>query len=224
MGRSIGGRKVEPLETPTLITVSSCESLRRCRRWSARGLWAAQLTRRLAGRGWIMWPPPCCTRCSGALCMRAGGYNAPDSGNAELIALGATPEQRERWLEPIPAGTMPSAFSVTEPGVAGSDPTLLETRAVLDGDEWFIRRSQVVCLERLDRRHPYCYGGDRHGRRAASARVDVRCTADHAGRRNLARRVDDGSSERSIWPIRQSHRDRLLRRLGTRRPPHRQSR
>lgn len=51
MGRSIGGRKVEPLETPTLITVSSCESLRRCRRWSARCLWAAQLTPELGGQG-----------------------------------------------------------------------------------------------------------------------------------------------------------------------------
>jgi len=66
------------------------------------------------------------------------GNQAPDSGNAELIAIGATDEQKERWLWPLLEGKLRSAFSMTEPETAGSDPTLLRTRAVRDGDEWVI--------------------------------------------------------------------------------------
>lgn len=69
------------------------------------------------------------------------GNNAPDSGNAELIALGiettGRQDQKEQWLEPLLAGKIRSAFSMTEPG-AGADPTLISTRAILDGDEWVI--------------------------------------------------------------------------------------
>jgi len=65
------------------------------------------------------------------------GNMAPDSGNAELLALGADEEQKQRWMYPLLDGRMKSAFSMTEPG-AGADPTLLTTRAVLDGDEWVI--------------------------------------------------------------------------------------
>ena len=49
-----------------------------------------------------------------------------------------TDEQKERWLKPLVAGDMRSFFSMTEPDVAGSDPTLLQTRAVRDGDDWVI--------------------------------------------------------------------------------------
>ncbi len=65
------------------------------------------------------------------------GNNAPDSGNAELLAVGGTPEQRERWMQPLLDGQLRSSFSMTEPG-AGADPTLLTTTAVLDGEEWVI--------------------------------------------------------------------------------------
>ena len=50
------------------------------------------------------------------------GNQAPDSGNAELIALAGTAEQKERWLEPLLAARCCSAFSMTEQGT-GSDPT-----------------------------------------------------------------------------------------------------
>ena len=66
------------------------------------------------------------------------GNNAPDSGNAEILALAGTPDQKEQWLEPLLAGDLRSAFSMTEPDTAGSDPTLLATRAVEDGDDWVI--------------------------------------------------------------------------------------
>ena len=69
------------------------------------------------------------------------GNNAPDSGNAELLAIGiessGREEQRERWLQPLLDGRMRSGFSMTEPG-AGADPTMIATTAVRDGDEWVI--------------------------------------------------------------------------------------
>ncbi|HEX7278185.1 MAG TPA: acyl-CoA dehydrogenase family protein [Solirubrobacterales bacterium] len=63
---------------------------------------------------------------------------APDTGNMEILAEHGTPEQRERWLEPLMEGRIRSCFSMTEPEVSGSDPTLLQARAELDGDEWVI--------------------------------------------------------------------------------------
>jgi acyl-CoA dehydrogenase len=68
----------------------------------------------------------------------AFGNSAPDSGNSEILAMAGTPEQKERWLEPLLAGDIRSAFSMTEPHTAGSDPTLLQTRAVKEGDEYVI--------------------------------------------------------------------------------------
>ena len=66
------------------------------------------------------------------------GNQAPDSGNAELLAVGASEEQKERWLWPLLEGKLRSSFSMTEPHVAGSDPTGILCRAVLDGDSWVI--------------------------------------------------------------------------------------
>jgi acyl-CoA dehydrogenase len=64
--------------------------------------------------------------------------SAPDTGNMEILAEHGTAEQRERWLEPLLEGRIRSCFSMTEPDVSGSDPTLLQAKAVLDGDEWVI--------------------------------------------------------------------------------------
>jgi alkylation response protein AidB-like acyl-CoA dehydrogenase len=66
------------------------------------------------------------------------GCQAPDAGNAEILNLFGTPEQRERWLRPLVAGDVRSFFSMTEPEVSGSDPTGLRTTAVRDGDEWVV--------------------------------------------------------------------------------------
>ena len=63
---------------------------------------------------------------------------APDTGNMEILAEHGTPEQRERWLEPLLEGRIRSCFSMTEPEVSGSDPTLLQARAELDGDGWVV--------------------------------------------------------------------------------------
>jgi acyl-CoA dehydrogenase len=66
------------------------------------------------------------------------GCQAPDAGNAEILHLFGTPEQKERWLFPLVAGQIRSFFSMTEPDQPGSDPTTLKTTARREGDEWVI--------------------------------------------------------------------------------------
>ena len=65
------------------------------------------------------------------------GCQAPDSGNAEILAHYGTEEQRERYLKPLLAGEISSTYSMTEPQ-GGSDPNYFTCRAVRDGDEWVI--------------------------------------------------------------------------------------
>jgi alkylation response protein AidB-like acyl-CoA dehydrogenase len=69
---------------------------------------------------------------------RVFGCQAPDTGNAEILHMYGTPEQKERWLAPLVAGEIRSFFAMTEPEVSGADPTGLQGRAVRDGDEWVI--------------------------------------------------------------------------------------
>ena len=64
--------------------------------------------------------------------------HAPDTGNVEILEEFGTPEQQRQWLKPLLDGDIRSCFSMTEPDVAGSDPTLIQTRAVKDGDHWVI--------------------------------------------------------------------------------------
>ncbi len=66
------------------------------------------------------------------------GCQAPDAGNAELLHMHGTDQQKTDWLKPLAAGEIRSCFAMTEPHTAGSNPTLLDTTAVLDGDEWVI--------------------------------------------------------------------------------------
>jgi len=66
------------------------------------------------------------------------GVVAPNSGNQKILLKYGTEEQKKKWLLPLVEGTMQSGFSMTEPNTAGSDPRLLSTRAVKDGDEWVI--------------------------------------------------------------------------------------
>jgi acyl-CoA dehydrogenase len=63
---------------------------------------------------------------------------APDEGNMHTLLHWATPEQKERYLRPLAEGRSRSCFAMTEPEVAGSDPTLIQTKAVKDGDDWVI--------------------------------------------------------------------------------------
>ena len=64
--------------------------------------------------------------------------NAPDTGNMEVLTLFGTDEHKEKYLKPLLAGEMASAFAMTEPQVASSDATNIETSMVRDGDEYVI--------------------------------------------------------------------------------------
>ena len=63
---------------------------------------------------------------------------APDEGNMHTLLHWGTDDQKERYLRRLCEGTAMSCFAMTEPEVAGSDPTLMQTRAEPDGDEWVI--------------------------------------------------------------------------------------
>ncbi|TDT37220.1 acyl-CoA dehydrogenase [Maribacter spongiicola] len=64
--------------------------------------------------------------------------SAPDTGNMEVLSKYGTPEQQEKWLKPLMNGDIRSAFLMTEPDVASSDATNIETSIVADGDEYVI--------------------------------------------------------------------------------------
>ena len=69
----------------------------------------------------------------------AMNIHAPDEGNIHLMELVATEAQKERWLRPLVAGEQRSCFAMTEPAPgAGSDPSMLNTTAVRDGDDYVI--------------------------------------------------------------------------------------
>ena len=83
-----------------------------------------------------------------ATVFRAAGYSllgplamncmAPDEGNMHTLLHWATDVQKEKYLKPLCEGTTWSCFAMTEPEVAGSDPTLIRTNAYQDGDEWVV--------------------------------------------------------------------------------------
>ena len=106
----------------------------------SQGLWAAHLDPELGGQGFGQVKLGLMHEILGSspLAPLMFGNAAPDSGNSEILAMAGTPDQKERYLYPLLAGDLKSAFSMTEPDTAGSDPTLLQTRAIRDGDQYVI--------------------------------------------------------------------------------------
>jgi acyl-CoA dehydrogenase len=103
------------------------------------GLWACHLTPELGGQGYGQLKLALMNEILGRsiFAPRVFGTQAPDTGNAELIAHFATPEQKAAYLKPLLEGRIVSSFSMTEPQ-AGADPGEFLCRAVRDGDEYVI--------------------------------------------------------------------------------------
>jgi acyl-CoA dehydrogenase len=105
----------------------------------AQGLWACHLGPELGGPGYGQLKLAQLNEVLGrsSWAPRIFGTQAPDTGNAEIIAHYGTPEQKARFLAPLLQGDIVSCFSMTEPQ-AGADPGEFTTRAIRDGDDWVI--------------------------------------------------------------------------------------
>lgn len=110
------------------------------------GWWAPPLPRAWGGQGLSLYEFAPISEVLGTSPFGHWLFNcqAPDIGNMELLLAHGTDEQRERFLRPLVAGDVHSCFAMTEPENAGSNPTLLDTTArregddyVLDGHKWF---------------------------------------------------------------------------------------
>ena len=104
------------------------------------GLWAPNHPVDLGGQGLTMVEHGLLSEALGRspLGHTVFGAQAPDAGNIEILHKYATPEQRDRFLRPLVEGRIRSCFSMTEPETAGSNPVLLATTAVKDGDDYVI--------------------------------------------------------------------------------------
>lgn len=104
-----------------------------------QGLWAPHMGAHLGGQGFGMVKLALINEILGRTQWgpRVFGSQAPDSGNAEIIAMYGTEAQKARYLQPLLDGEIVSCFSMTEPQ-GGSDPSVFTTTAVRDGDEWVI--------------------------------------------------------------------------------------
>ena len=104
-----------------------------------RGLWACHLGPELGGQGYGQLKLALLNEVLGRSSWAPVifGCQAPDTGNAEIIAHYGTDEQKRRYLQPLLDGEIFSCYSMTEPH-AGSDPKMFTTRARREGDEWII--------------------------------------------------------------------------------------
>ncbi|WEH32673.1 acyl-CoA dehydrogenase family protein [Streptomyces sp. AM 4-1-1] len=134
VAREQRARLASPWDTPPVVADLKAEA-------RARGLWNLFLPDAGHGAGLtnLQYAPLAeITGHSPQLAPTALNCAAPDTGNMEVLAQFGSPEQRRRWLRPLLDGEIRSAFAMTEPEVASSDATNVETRIARDGDDYVV--------------------------------------------------------------------------------------